>query len=165
MIPASLPYTCTWSIWVFRCGSLWKSLCITKWHSGRSRAHLAVSTEWVLFQINKIVCVNWIDLSLWPLRWGQYDYTKSTNCYLVTTCSFQPPLWCQEYRYRNTVAMEHEWTVQINNNTHSQLPWCFLVHSCKTSLDKFQPAHKLWDFPHNLYIFKTIVWTVVHQRV
>ena len=95
--------------------------------------------------------------------------TKSTNVYmvlsLITTCSFQPPLLCQEYRYRNTVAIEHtcKWAVQIittfivscqgaSLNTAARQVW--------TSFSK--PAHKLWDFPYNLYVFKTRVWTVVH---
>ena len=49
-------------IWVFSLGSLRKILCIIKCHRGRSRAHLAVSTEWVLSQTNE---VNRVDLSPW----------------------------------------------------------------------------------------------------
>ena len=60
----ALPYTR--SIWVFPWESPRKILRVIKCHSGRSRAHLTVSTERVLFQTNKSCLCK----SFSPLLWA-----------------------------------------------------------------------------------------------
>ena len=80
----ALPYAR--SIWVFPWESPRKILRVIKCHSGRSRAHLAVSTERVSSQTNESCLCK----SSWPFTMGlygsQYDYVIRVS--LIT--SFQP---------------------------------------------------------------------------
>ena len=59
--------------------SLWKILCIIKCHSGRSRTHLAVSTERIKFQTNKsCLCTSSSSSFTVGLYGSSYDYKALT---------------------------------------------------------------------------------------
>ena len=82
----ALPYTR--SIWVFPWESPWKTLRVIKCHSGRSRAHLTVSTERVLFQTNE---VSISPFTMGPLLASPNDIHNSENC--VTAFGAEVPHW------------------------------------------------------------------------
>ena len=78
----------TQKIWGFPCKFSWKILCIIKCHSDRSRAHLAVSAEWVLFQTNES-CLRKLSS---PFTMGLYGSLYNCVIHVSLITSFQPPL-------------------------------------------------------------------------
>ena len=89
----ALPYT--WSIWVFPWESLQKILRILKFHSCRSRTHLAVSTATSLVTNKQKLFVS-IEFTFHcgPLRQsvGLHHHIVLITTSCVPLISFQPPL-------------------------------------------------------------------------
>ena len=113
----AVPYTL--SIWVFPWKSTRKTLRIIKWHSGRSRGHLTVFTEWVLLQTNESCLCKSISSFTMGLYGSLYDYvihialiatsrallilnihTCTLSTHLIRDCVI---LWCDSLSTRSHI--------------------------------------------------------------